>query len=235
MTSDGDDFRKPVADSDPCWRTIGVNGDRSCARLEELVHCHNCPVFADAGQTLLERVPPADYLAARTAQLAHEVDEQAAGSEAVVVFKVAEEWLALNVDAVVEVAPPRTIHRIPSRSNQIFEGIVNLRGELQLCVSLRTLLGIDPANAVGTGLNRSRASEAKQRLLVCQQGGDRWACAVDEVVGVWRVRLDEFGNVPATIARGAKRLTNSVFEWNGNRVGRLAGDRLFAALRESIG
>ncbi|MBL9123680.1 MAG: chemotaxis protein CheW [Planctomycetaceae bacterium] len=235
MTIANPDPRQSAADVDPCWRVIGVGGDRSCAQLAELVHCHNCPVFADAGQRLLDRAPPGEYLTAQTAQLAHEADEHATGSEAVVVFKVAAEWLALDVAAVVEVAPPRAVHRIPYRSNDIFAGITNLRGELQLCVSLPALLGMGCTSPAGTSAKRSPALDTKQRLLVCQRAGDRWAFTVDEVAGVWRVRLDQLGNVPATIARGPLRLTNAIFDWNGRRVGRLDGDRLFASLQESIG
>jgi chemotaxis-related protein WspD len=219
----------------PCWRVIGVYGDRSCGQLADLIHCHNCAIFAAGGQALLERVPHADYIAEQTAQVARPVDEQPSGSEAVIVFKVAEEWLAMPIAAVLEVAAPRAVHRIPYRSNQVFQGIVNLRGELQLCVSLRALLGIDPPTAAEIDADRSGAAGSKQRLLVCQESGNRWTLAVDEVAGVWRVPVQQLGNVPTTIARGAKRLTNAVFGWNGNQVGRLDSHRLFAALQESIG
>lgn len=41
-----------------CWNRIGVQGDRSCGRLVEVVHCHNCPIFSHAGRMLFDRAPP---------------------------------------------------------------------------------------------------------------------------------------------------------------------------------
>ena len=41
--------------SEQCWKIIGVMGDATCPRLDEAVHCRNCPVFAEAGQRLFER------------------------------------------------------------------------------------------------------------------------------------------------------------------------------------
>ena len=42
---------------------------------------------------------------------------------------------------------PRPVHRIPHRSNDVLIGLVNLRGQLQLCVSLHGLLGVEVAGA----------------------------------------------------------------------------------------
>ena len=45
-----------------CWNHIGVSGDGTCPELVKVVHCHNCPVYAAGGRSLLEREPPAEYL-----------------------------------------------------------------------------------------------------------------------------------------------------------------------------
>ena len=43
----------------------------------------------------------------------------------------------------VEVAEDRTVHRVPHRNNRMFAGIVNVHGQLELCVSLSGLLEVD--------------------------------------------------------------------------------------------
>lgn len=40
---------------DDCWNRIGVQGDRSCERLDDAVHCRNCPVYERAAIALLDR------------------------------------------------------------------------------------------------------------------------------------------------------------------------------------
>ncbi len=234
MSISQSDNRQSVPMVEQCWKTIGVMGDGSCEKLATAVHCRNCPVFMEAGQQLFEREPPAEYVQEQTAVLSEEVADEAVGSEAMIVFRIAEEWLALDVEAVVEVAEPRPVHRVPHRTDRLLMGIVNIRGELQLCVSLRALLGVDGADclseeALGEG------SDSSCRLLVCERNEQRWAFAVDEVAGVQRVAIDRLGNVPTTIAKSVKRLIKAVFRWEEKSVGRLNVDRVFASLEESIG
>jgi chemotaxis-related protein WspD len=256
---------------DECWNRIGAMGDRSCPELETSVHCRNCPVFMTAGQQLFEREPSAEYLEECTRQLAEEVSDEVADTVAVVVFRLGEEWLAFDVAVVVEVAEPRAVHRIPHRSNELLTGIVNIRGELQLCISLHNLLGIagggeplgrvkplelaaagkpeadqaDPAEGAAphelvstleaTTASGTHASQPTGRLLVVESQQQRWAFAVDGVAGVFRVGVDQMGNVPSTVANSLKRFSRAVFTWEGRSVGCLAEDRLFDSLKGSIG
>lgn len=133
-----------------CWNTIGVTGDRSCPELQKHVHCRNCPVFNAAGQRLFEREPPAEYLAEWTKRLAEPEVVAERGTLSVLIFRVGEEWLAFDIGLLVEIAEPRPIHSLPQRSNEILAGLVNIRGELELCVSLSGLLGIEPT-AIASG------------------------------------------------------------------------------------
>ena len=36
----------------------------------------------------------------------------------------------------------RPVHRVPHRSNSVLTGLVNLQGQVQLCISLHGLLGV---------------------------------------------------------------------------------------------
>ena len=55
-----------------CWNRIGVKGDASCPELANVVHCHNCPVFAAAGQQLFQRAAPPECVEEWTQALARE-------------------------------------------------------------------------------------------------------------------------------------------------------------------
>jgi chemotaxis-related protein WspD len=223
-----------------CWKVIGVAGAGSCAALTEVVHCRNCPVFAAAGEQLFEREPPAEYIAEQTDLLARKVEDEAAGTEALLLFRLGREWIALDVQVSVEVAEARTIHRVPHRSGDLFLGIVNIRGELQLCASLHALLGLEGVSQAAGGSLPSAASSAswdrgQTRLLVCQDHGRRWVFPVDEVAGVVHLSSSQLGNVPSTVDKSGTRLVNAVFRWAEKRVGRLDTARLFDSLEERIG
>src|SRR6188508_2304757 len=128
--------RLPVA-SEPvvdCWNSIGVKGDRSCPKLKDVTHCHNCAVFADAARVFLDRPAPAGYLAEATEAFARSSELKPADSLSVLVFEVGDQLLAIDTKAVVEVTSPRRAHRIGHRSGRIFSGIVNIHGQLELLV-----------------------------------------------------------------------------------------------------
>src|SRR3954462_5683075 len=98
-----------------CWNHIGVHGNRSCPELATAVHCHNCPVFAAAGRQFLDAASPSGYLEDWAERLAALPETAAADIQSVLLFRLADEWLALPVTVIVEVTGPRPVHRIPYR------------------------------------------------------------------------------------------------------------------------
>jgi chemotaxis-related protein WspD len=223
MTTDVDLQRKDLPLVDDCWNRIGVKGDGSCPELLKVVHCHNCPIFAAAGQHLFQREPPRECVEEWTQALAREDAPAHADKAAVLVFRIGEEWLALDVQSLVEVSEMRVVRRVPQRTDRMFLGLANIRGELQMCFALAELLGIEGA----TGPH--------ERLLIAEDPPRRWALAVDEVAGVQQLNAQELGNVPATVANGRAHFSQGIFSWDNKRVGHLASEQIFAALQKWIG
>jgi chemotaxis-related protein WspD len=211
-----------------CWNRIGVHGDGSCPELRKVVHCHNCPVFAAAGRQLFERQPPADYVEEWTRRLARGEAEAAGETVPLLIFRLAEEWLGLDVRRAVEVAPARPVRRIPHRSDRLLAGLVNIRGELHLCASLYELLGVEPPAAAA-------ADRTRRRLLVVEHRQRRWVFAVDEVLGVSRLPLPELRPVAVTLARSLSHYTRGVFTLEGKDVGLLDEEQVFEALKRRVG
>jgi chemotaxis-related protein WspD len=219
-----------------CWNRIGVSGDRSCPELIKFVHCRNCPVFSAAARSFFNRPAPEGYLAEWSRWLAgsndhdggepdkpHEDGEgfQSLGAGlSVLIFRLGAEHLAFLTHALAEVTKLHPVHRIPHRSNQILTGLVNLRGQIELCVSLHGLLGADP-------------SAAPTRLVVLHDRDCRetWAFPVDEVLGVERISRTHWHGVPSTLVNPAVGFSQAVLTWNGRSVGLLDEQRVFAALR----
>src|SRR4051812_42735329 len=220
-----------VPNGDDCWNRIGVRGDRSCAELERVIHCHNCEVFAGAGRRFLDAPTPAGYLQEWTQRLAAPIDESCVEMVSVLTFRLAGEWLALPVRLLVEVANPRPVHRVPHRGG-VLAGLVNIRGELHLCVHLDLVLGIQRGGAEAAG-----KGPAAPRLLVVRREAegasaaaaerDRWVFPVDEVDQVRRLPLGELTRVPATVQRSVARLSRGVFHADGRSIGLIDEERLF--------
>ena len=143
------------------------------------------------------------------------------------------------------------MHRIPHRTNDVLIGLVNLRGQLQLCVSLHGLLGVDapwgldalhrtppPPMAPGDAGDLKdpapscRAPGTRLIVLRDRERSETWVFAADEVQGVQRVaraceRLLDPRQPGRQLQPGDPLLED-------RSVGFLDEQRVFAALR-SIG
>ncbi len=209
---------------DDCWNKIGVSGDGSCPELLEHVHCRNCPVFGSAARFFFHRAAPAEYLREWAALLAQPALDGTVDEAGLLVFRLGVEWLALDILSAVEVTSPRPIHRVPHRTNAVFAGLINLRGQLHPCVALHGLLGIDPIDPTVNPL-------IAPRLVLIRKDGESWAFAADEVAGVQQVPRLDLKNVPSTLANPAGSFSRAVFGWGHRSVNVLDEPRLFLALR----
>jgi len=230
-------IRPMQAPMEECWRRIGVTGDRSCPELETVIHCRNCPVLAEAARTFFDRPPPPGYLDSWTAVLAEPEARADSESTSLLVFRLGREWLALPATSLVEVTALRPLHRVPHRTSGVLEGLVNIRGQLQLCVSLHGMLGIERL-AASPPAHEAGAATPTARLLVIErpgaQSGDRWVFGVDEVAGVQRVVRSSLRAVPSTVSQSASRACQALFDWQEQAVGLLDEVRLFDGLRNAI-
>ncbi len=214
-----------------CWNQIGVFGDGTCPELAKVIHCRNCPVYAAGGRSLLEREPPADYLREWTQALAEAKDQdQAEDTLSVLIFRLGREWLALPTHVCQEVAEMRPIHTLPHRSGPVLLGLVNIRGQIRLCVSLRELLGLEPAGDGG----HTTEHQDPRCLVVIAGDSDQWVILVDELYGIQRFHLGAVREAPVTVAKAAPRLTKGVINWRDRGVGYLDDDLLFLALRKEV-
>ncbi len=220
-----------------CWRIIGVSGDRSCPELQAFIHCRNCPVLADAAREFFDREAPDGYLDSWQAILEEPAEPAEHADTSVLVFRVALEWLALPSAVLVEVTPSRTLHTVPHRAGTALAGLVNIRGQLQLCVSFHKILGLSGGPA-GGAQPTGEPSEGTPRLIVLErcepQGTERWVLGVDDVAGVHRVGRGDLRPVPSTVSQAAARCSSALFDWQGRTVALLDESRLFDALRDMV-
>jgi len=231
-----------------CWNKIGVMGDRSCSELATVIHCHECSVYAEAGDYLLEREPPQNYLNEWIDILAETLVEQeetesdeivirTAEAISVIIFRLGDERLAFPVKILQEVTHPCVIQPLPHRSNELFLGLVNIRGETLLCASLSHLLNLEPIEETTTNLlpwlPGSRLV-TRNRMIVAGHGIDKWVFPVDEVHGVYRFHLNELRDIPVVIVKAALAYTQGIIHWQGKKVNYLDSELLFYTLNHKI-
>lgn len=235
----GDDREPAVSRLDDCWNRIGVFGDRSCPELLNCVHCRNCQVYSAAGRSLLERLPPGDYLQEWTSVLA----ETKRGSESstlsadgsvvrsdqslsVMIFRLSDELFALPVGVFLEVSSPFVVHSVPGRSNQLFLGMVNVRGEIMLAASLTNLMGLSLKSAAG--------QQPAGRMAVAGTPEGKWVFPIDEIYGIYLFNRDDVKPAPVVITNARHSYACGVFLWQNRSVALLDPDRIFSMLTTEI-
>jgi chemotaxis-related protein WspD len=211
-----------------CWNEIGVQGNASCPQLAQVIHCHNCPVYSKAGVQLLDRPLLPEYRRAWTEHFALEKKLAVPAKTSALLFRINAEWLALPTPAFQEVAERRPVHSLPHRRQGIVLGLVNVRGELLICVSLGRLLGLDRSPL------RESHRLAYDRLLVAKWNSHRFVFPADEVRGIHRFQTPELQEPPATLAKSKLSYTRGILCWQDRTVGLLDADLLFSSLNRSL-
>lgn len=178
---------------------------------------------------LLERKAEQDYIDDWTNLLAKPIPyPQNFKYSPLVIFRIYDEWLALCTQVFVEIGEKRPLHTIPHRSNKILLGLINLRGQLRLCIALHNFLEIKPREGYEDILKNY------QRILAIQKDGEFWAIPVHEVFGIYYCTPDSILNVPVTIAKSTANYLKGVITWEGNNVGYLDEELLFYSLRKGF-
>ncbi|MGB0563032.1 MAG: chemotaxis protein CheW [Spirulinaceae cyanobacterium] len=215
-----------------CWNQIGVWGDRTCATLTNVTHCQNCSVYSQSGRALLDRPPAEGYGSEWTEQLAKPRQQRQVGGRGetitLSIFRLGCEWLALPAGLIDQALNPSPVHSLPHRSDRILRGIVNVRGQLWLCVSLHELLGIATTETQTT----DRTPGCYPRLVVIQRQQETWAFETNELYGLHRCSRLDLHNAPTDRSQRLDSFTESILPWQSGNVSILNADLLFEALRQ---
>jgi len=224
LQKDNNDF------NNTCWKKIGVfsREKASCPELKSVIHCRNCNTFIKAGRNLLERDLPLEYLNEWTEVIAAKKIEESPGTISVVIFRICEEWLAFSTNLYAEIIDPERFHTLPHRKNPVLLGLVNVHGELQICISLKNLLDLKG--------NTEKVKENKgyKRMMVINHNGEQWVFPVDEIHGIYRVHPDNFQNIPVTVKKSGTSFTRNIFCWKNKNVAYLDDELVFTTLKRSV-
>lgn len=180
---------------------------------------------------LFDREVSEESLQEGAAQVAARKKVVETGTTSIVIFRLQGEWLALPTEVFQEVIDRGVVRTVPHHRGGILRGLVNIRGELLLCVSLERLLGLEQAASAKEG----GKGPSTGRLLICSHKGDRLAFRADEVFGLYRYHPGHLRNIPATLAEAtAGNFILGLLPWNDKTVGCLDAELLFYGLNRSL-
>lgn len=215
----------PAEQPHPCWRLVGVSGDGSCTALHEHIHCRNCPVFGQAAEVALGRAATATDL-----QDLHAISQPMRSptkTRSALLFRIATDWLALDIKWVQEIAPLTRPHAIPHRNRDGLAGLVNVRGQLMLAANLTHLIGEPNAP-------QQAVAGARPRLVIVRWKEDVWAFSADDVPGVMSLPNKSTAPAPANLRAPLSDLADGLTEWDGQPVLWLRPDALHAVLQQTL-
>lgn len=215
-----------------CWNSIGVWGSEipRCPKLDEFIHCQNCDVFHEASLHAYERAIPDDYRQEWTEVLAGEKESAVTDSRTVIVFRIGNEWVSIPTRLCKEISRMMKIHRLPHNKSQILKGVVNNGGEIRICFSLGSLLGITRAEQVfGEEFNTVYA-----RMIVMDVEGRNYVFPVSEIKGLLQYRESDRVPLPDTVLASSASYMSGVIKWDGKTIGCLDETLLTSQLERSI-
>ena len=205
-----------------CWAEIGTWGDTSCPILMTAAHCRNCEIFANKGRRLLDREPPADYIDTWTNVLADARKDEGERQRVALVVSLGDAYYALPVAVCREAMDAVPIRRLPHRSDDFVLGLVGVRGELRICVSLAPL-----------GLDDSDGRSYRRMVLIEREGGD-WVVPVTEIHGIHRYGDEDIEQVPMTVSQSPNPYTVGLVRWQERLLGVLDDELLVSALARRL-
>lgn len=208
---------------DDCWNRIGVYGDKSCERLPEHIHCRNCEVHAAAAICLLERYTSLQEEAEPV------VDDVVSQSCSLLVFRLADEWLALATARLVEVVEQLPIHSLPHQRSRSLLGVANVHGSLVACVSLAELLGIASSAAP-----ESSGRRVTPRMLILADQGGPVVVPVDEVDGIHAIPLQCLQPAARDGGLAVSQFACGVVQWRGRSITQLDDALIGDAISRSL-
>lgn len=227
-----DNHEHPIesVEIDDCWNRIGVWGahDLRCSKLDKLGHCRNCPLYSEIGRKLLDRPLSPGYRQELDRVFAKDTSKKEQQKNSAFVFRAGEEWLALPAYLIQEVVDMGPIHSLPHRSSRIFRGIVNIRGKLELCVSIGGVLRIEPHRRNTEGVL------TPERLVVASKDGQDLVFPVSEVLGIIHYQPEMLQELPITMAGSKAVYTRGILCLPNRDVGFLDYQLLFRILTRNL-
>ena len=168
---------------------------------------------------MLDGPIPDGYVEAWSRHFAQAKAELPRDAETTVLFRIQQEWFGLPVAVLMEVVERRPIHSVPHAPSPALLGVVNIRGQLLICISLARILRMTE-----TSSSAPADKTNPERFLIARTTEGPIVFPVNEVFGVCQYRTGELRPVPATVARSDGHFTRAMLPWARAQVDEAEGE-----------
>ena len=205
-----------------CWNHIGVwrKDNEKCERLDEVIHCNNCPIFANSGRSLLHRTIPDGYTEEWTEIISQKLTIGKNKLLSAILFRVEKEWYLAPISIIHDITPVKKVLTIPHNKNPAIQGITNIRGELITCLSLASILSIEHAD------NPYTKHTTVQRLLVISNNHFRVSFLIDEIKGIYKYKSSDVQFTHDTSKNSSTNILKGIIAIDKHHAGLIDGDIL---------
>jgi chemotaxis-related protein WspD len=148
------------------------------------------------------------------------------------VFRIGKEWLALPIAMLDEVVGTRATHALPHRRGPVKVGLVSVRGDIIVHVSLAGLLGIAGDGEVEPDARST--PRVAPRIVVLAVPAGRIAVSVDEIAGFQSYNPEAARSVPSTLSQAHHSHAVAIFNAGERVIGLLDGERVTASLARAL-
>ena len=108
---------------------------------------------------------------------------------------------------------------------------MSLRGEVLVCISLETLLGLHKNRPD----SHQNSKVAQSRLVICKTHAGKFAFVTSEVYGVERYLMRELQPVPSTILKSPTNYSTGILNWKNHlTIGCLDTARVLASIDKGL-
>lgn len=163
-----------------------------------------------------------DRILARRSESAGRVVDVDEPTVKLVIVSLDQHWFAFHGERVKEVLADHPVFFLPGCPPSL-EGVINVRGDIELVVRLRALVGLPEAEA-----------EAGSRIVLGQASAMRSGIRVDRVEDVVDVAESAIQAPPHTIPDHLRPIVLGIVDFRGHLVHLLDLERLFEDYRAGL-
>ena len=169
---------------------------------------------------------PDNYIDINTEAYRQSKSNEAQNLTSCVIFRKDNEWLALSSAILNEISERKSIHSLPHFSSKLIAGLVNIRGELEICIALE--------NALSLKHHEVQSERISARMIVIVLDSGKYVIEADEVHGIFKVPADSIKQPPVTLSQDENNLISGVFDYDDRHIGLLDSKRLNRLTTESL-
>lgn len=181
------------------------------------------------GSNLLNRPQPEGYNHEWLESLKTKPTEDFPSGRSVVIFRIANEWLALPSFSIKEITHSTYIHKLPHSNSPLLLGISNVHGELLITISMQAFLDL-PSPAKSPNNQHGQFS----RYIVLEKGKDTIVFPVNEIHGITFIESSSLEPPPLSTSKAGKNYFVGIFPLNNNLIGLLDESLIMEAINQTL-